>query len=275
MQVYPNSFATLDIPLLAGRDFTPQDTGQSQRVAIINESMARRLFGRENPLGRRFGPPFVAAWEMEIVGIVKDTKYRSLREEAAPMYYIPFYQAGMQGQMTLVVRTASEPTTAAAAVQREARALDDAMPIFTVETIATQIEPSLSQERLVALLSSIFGLLALLLASIGLYGILSYTVTRRTNEIGIRMALGASARRVVHLVLGETLRLVGIGVVIGLGGALAATQWVKNMLFGLQPHDPLTVGLAVLVLLAVAAVAGYLPARRASRVDPMVALRCE
>ncbi|HEY6400472.1 MAG TPA: ABC transporter permease, partial [Blastocatellia bacterium] len=186
MHVYPNSFATLGMPLLAGRDFTPQDTRQSQRVAIINESMARRLFGNENPLGRRFGPPHVPAQEMEIVGIVKDARYRSLREQAGSMFYIPFYQFGAQGEMTLVARTAGDPTQVMAAVQREARALDNAMPIFTVETLAAQIEASLSQERLVATLSSIFGLLALLLACIGLHGVLSYTVTRRTNEIGIR-----------------------------------------------------------------------------------------
>jgi ABC-type antimicrobial peptide transport system permease subunit len=161
----------------------------------------------------------------------------------------------------------------AAAIQREARALDPAMPMFQAETLAAQVDASLVQERLVATLSSVFSLLALLLACIGLYGVMAYDVARRTHEIGIRMALGASARRVVQLVLGETLRLVGIGVVVGLGVALAATRLVKSLLFGLQPHDPLTIGVAVFVLLAVAAVAGYLPARRASRVDPMMALR--
>jgi predicted permease len=275
MQVYPNSFATLGMPLLAGRDFTPQDTKQSQRVAIINESMARRLFGSENPLGRRFGPPYVAAWEMEIVGVVKDTKYRSLREQSGPIYYIPFYQAGMQGQMTLVVRTAGDPTTAAAAVQREARALDDAMPVFAVETLATQIEASLSQERLVAMLSSTFGLLALSLACIGLYGILSYTVTRRTNEIGIRLALGAQPQDILRLVFRDALWLVLIGIAIGGPAAVAATRLISSQLFGVKVADPLTIALAGLILSAVAALASYLPARRAARVDPIVALRYE
>jgi predicted permease len=275
MQVYPNSFATLGMPLLAGRDFTPQDTKQSQRVAIINESMARRLFGSENPLGRRFGPPYVAAWEMEIVGVVKDTKYRSLREQAGPMYYLPFYQAGMQGQMTLVVRTASDPTMAAAAVQREARALDDAMPVFPVETLTTQVEASLSQERLIAMLSSIFGLLALLLACIGLYGILSYTVTRRTNEIGIRLVLGAHPQHVLRLVFRDALRLVLLGIAIGGTAAVAATRLISSQLFGVKGADPLTIFLAGLILLAVAALASYLPARRAARVDPRVSLRYE
>jgi ABC-type antimicrobial peptide transport system permease subunit len=158
-------------------------------------------------------------------------------------------------------------------MQREARALDPAMPMFTAETLNAQLDASLAQERLVAMLSSLFGLLALALACIGLYGVMAYDVARRTREIGVRMALGASARRVAQLVLRETMWLVGIGVVIGLGAALAATRWVNSLLYGLQPHDPLTIGLAVLTLLIVAAIAGYLPARRASRVDPMVALR--
>jgi predicted permease len=273
MQVYPNSFAALGIPLLAGRDFGPQDTHESKAVAVINDNMARRFFGDENPVGRRFGFGFDFS-EIEIIGVVRDAKYISLREPSRPMVYFPFAQLGTgRGQMTLVVRTAVDPTTLAAAVQREARALDPAMPMFKAETLTTQLDASLGKERLVATLLSVFGLLALALACIGLYGVMAYDVARRTREIGIRMALGASARRVLQLVIGDTLRLVGIGVVIGLGAALAATRWVKSLLFGLQPHDPLTIGLAVLLLLAVAAVAGYLPARRASRVDPMVALR--
>ncbi len=274
MQVYPNSFATLGMPLLAGRDFTPQDTRQSRQVAIINESMARRLFGSENPLGRRF------CWsgdcvEMEIVGVVKDARYRSLREQAGPLYYVPFYQSGWQGQMTLVVRTAGDPTTVAAAVQREARALDNAMPLFAVETIATQIEASLSQERLVATFSSIFGLLALLLACIGLYGILSYTVTRRTNEIGIRLALGTQSQDVLWSVFRDALWLVLIGIAIGAPAAVATTRLVSTQLFGVKGADLFTIFSAGMILLAVAALASYLPARRATKVDPMVALRHE
>ncbi len=260
MQVHPNSFATLGIPLVAGRDFGPQDNRQSQWVAVINESMARRFFGNENPIGRRFS---IYTGEIEIIGVAKDVKYTSLREQGRPMFYLSFFQPGTsRGQMTLIVRTAGDPMSVAIATQREARALDPAMPMFEVETLAAQLDASLVQERLVATLSSVFGLLALLLACIGLYGVMAFDVTSRTREIGVRMALG-----------GETLRLVGTGVVIGLCASLAATRWVKSLLFGLQPHDPLTIGLAVLVLLAVAAVAGLLPARRAARVDPMVALR--
>jgi predicted permease len=278
MQVYPNSFATLGIPLVAGRDFKRQDSWGAQEVAVINESMARRFFGNGNPIGRRFGlgRPENAGNILEIIGVVKDAKYISLREPSRPMFYRAFSQATSgRGQMTLVVRTAGDPAPVAAAMQREARALDPVMPMFQAETLAAQLDVSLVQERLVATMSSVFGLLALLLACIGLYGVLAYDVARRTHEIGIRMALGANAREIVRLVLGETLWLVGIGIVIGLGATWAATRWVASLLFGLQPHDPLTIGLAALVLLTVAAVAGYLPARRAARVDPLMALKYE
>ncbi len=275
-QVYPNSFETLGIPLVAGRDFSPRDDQQAPRVAVINESMARRFFGNENPIGRRFG---LSNGEVEIIGVVKDAKYRNLREQERPMFYLSFAQPGSdRGQMTLIVRTTGEQTDVAAiaaAMQREARALDPVMPMFQAETLTRQMDASLVRERLVATLSSAFGMLALVLACIGLYGLMAYDIARRTHEIGIRMALGASAGRVVQMALGETLWLVGIGLVLGLGAALAATRWVKSLLFGLQPHDPLTMGLAVLTLLVVATVAGYLPARRAAKVDPMIALRRE
>jgi predicted permease len=274
MQVFPNSFATLGIPLVAGRDFGPQDSRESQEVAVINESVARHFFGSENPIGRRFSRYEDSPPQIEIIGVVRDAKYKSLREPSRPMFYVHYAQSQTgYGAMTLVAQTAGDPAPIAAAAQREARALDPAMPRYEAETLAAQLDVSLTQDRLVATLSSIFGLLALLLVCIGLYGVMAYGVARRTHEIGIRMALGASARQIMRLVLGETLWMVGIGLVIGLGVALVATRWVKSLLFGLQPHDPLTIGLAVLVLLAVAAVAGYLPARRAARVDPMVALR--
>lgn len=300
MHVYPNSFATLGIPLVAGRDFGPQDNQQwiprrvcppaarAPQVGIINESLARRFFGNESPIGRRFGftlstgrcfvggPEPDPASQIEIIGVVKDVKYTSLRQEGREMFYLPFSQAVSGfGEMTLVVRTVGDPTTVAAAVRREARALDPGMPMFEVETLATQVAASLRQERLVATLSSGFGLLALLLSCLGLYGILSYTVARRTNEIGIRMALGADRRDVLWLVLRDALRLVLLGVALGIPAALAAARLVSSQLFGISAADPLTLGLAALVLLAVAAVAGYLPARRATRVDPLVALRYE
>ena len=306
MQVYPNSFAALGIPLLAGRDFSPQDIRKwvdgvscleldrerppgaaplPTRVGIINESMAHRFYGNESPIGRRFG--FVVGrclerrdvthnlW-IEIIGVVKDVRYTSLRNEGRAMFYLPFSQTmGGERPMTLVVRTAGNPTSVAAAVRREARAMDPAMPMFEVETLATHVAASLREERLLATLSSGFGLLALLLSCLGLYGILSYAVARRTNEIGIRMALGADRRDVIWLVLRDAMRLVLLGVAMGVPAAIAASRLVSNQLFGVSAADPVAIGLATLALLVVAAVAGYLPARRATSVDPLVALRCE
>ena len=299
MQVYPNSFATLGIPLVAGRDFGPQDSQQwipsrvcppspVKQVGIINESMARRFFGNEIPIGRRFGFANPTGFcfgsgqyiggpgEIEIIGVVKDVKYTSLRNEGRAMFYLPFYQAKLrEGQMTLVVRTAGNSSTVTTSVRREARAMDPAMPMFEVETLATQVAASFQRERLLATLSSGFGVLALLLSCLGLYGILSYTVARRTNEIGIRMALGADRRDVLWLVLRDALRLVLLGVALGLPTALAAARLAGSQLYDISAADPVAIGLATLVLLAVAAVAGYLPARRATRVDPLVALRFE
>lgn len=300
MQVYQNSFATLGATLVAGRDFNAQDNRQwiprrvcpalerAPQVAIINESMARRFFGNENPIGRRFGfaiPTGMCfggsepdpATHIEIIGVAKDIKYAGLRNEGHAMFYLPFHQAVTSwGQMTLVVRTAGEAgTTIASAVRREARALDAAMPMFEVETLATQVEASLAQERLVATLSSGFGLLALLLCCLGLYGILSYTIAQRTKEIGIRMALGAARRDVLWLVLRDALRLVSFGVLLGLPAALAASRLIASQLFGLSAADPLTIGAATLLLLIVAVLAAYLPAQRATRIDPLTALRFE
>ncbi len=292
MQVYPNSFATLGIPLVAGRDFGPQDTQvwmpgrqcpPAAEVGIINESMARRFFGNESPVGRRFGFANSSSrcalggpGAIEIIGVVKDVKYASLRNEARAMFYLPYHQANTgRGQMTLVVRTAGDPTSIAAAARREARAMDPAAPMFEVETLATQVAASLQRERLLATLSSGFGLLALLLSCLGLYGILSYTVTRRANEIGVRMALGAGRRDVLWLVLRDALRLVSLGAALGIPAALAAARLVASQLFGISAVDPSAIGLATLALFVVAAVAAYLPALRATRVDPLAALRCE
>src|SRR5262249_47500741 len=252
MQVYPRSFATLGIPLVAGRDFNPQDSLQAPKVGIINESMARRFYGNERPIGRFFGfngPEH--SGEIEVIGVVKDVKYTSPRNEGRAMFYIPFSQANTsRAQMTLVVRTVGDPLTVAAAVRRETQAMDPQMPRFEVETLAAQIAASLGKERLLATLSSCFGLLALLLSCLGLYGVLSYAVARRMREIGIRMTLGAERHDVIRLVLRDALRLVMLGVVLGIPSALAVTRLVSSQLFGISAADPLTIGLATLSLLA-------------------------
>ncbi len=276
MQVYPGSFATLGIPLLAGRDFGSRDDQQAPRVAVINESMARHFFGSENPIGRRFGLPNGG---VEIIGVAKDAKYRSLREQWRPMFYMPFAQPGSdRAQMTLIVRTTGEHTDVApiaAVMQREARALDPGMPMFQVETLAAQLDASLAQERLVATLSSVFGLLALLLACIGLYGVMAYDVARRTPEIGIRLALGAQTGAVLRLALKQGMRLALLGVALGLAAAFALTRLLASLLFGVSATDPLTFVAIALLLSFVALLACWMPARRATKVDPMVALRHE
>jgi len=234
------------------------------------------LFGNRNPIGQRIGWAVHNSFDIEIVGVVKDAKYGNLREPAPPMFYQTFAQARTgRGQMTLHVRSIGNPAGVALSVRREVQRISKDIPMFEVQTMTAQVDESLTQERLIATLSGFFGGLALLLASIGLYGTMSYTVSRRTSEIGIRMALGAQHATVIWLVLRESLRLILVGMLAGLPVALLSMRLLSSLLFGLKPADPATIGLAVVVMLAVAVTAGYIPARRASRVDPIVALRYE
>jgi predicted permease len=275
-RVTPGYFQTMGLPLPLGRDFTPQEASikpfEFPKVAIINETMARYYFGETNPLGKRFGwgdPPRLK-FDIEIIGVVKDANYGSLRDKAPRLIYFP-----QQGETLLIARAAGPVAPLAAVIRREIEAVDKALEISSVRTVPQLRDQALVQERLLAELSSFFGLLALLLACIGLYGVMSYDVARRTHEIGVRMALGAQRMDVVRLVMRETMSLVVIGLVAGLGAALATTRLIESLLYGLSPNDILTIGLASLLLLIVAALAGYLPARRAAQVDPMVALRRE
>jgi predicted permease len=275
--VTPGYFQTMGLQLLLGRDFTPQEAGGKPvgfpKVAIINETMARYYFGEASPLGRRFGwgdPSKPIEANIEIIGVARDAVYSRLREKPRPLIYFPG-----QGGDVLMARAAADPAPLLAMVRREIQIIDRSLEVSTVSTITQLRDQALVQERLLAELSSFFGLLALLLACIGLYGVMSYDVARRTKEIGVRMALGAEAMEVARLVMRETMSLVVLGLVAGLGAALATTRLIESLLYGLTPNDPLTIGLASLLLLTVAALAGYLPARRAARVDPMVALRIE
>lgn len=280
--VSPRYFETLKVPLLLGRSFTAHDTKSASKVAIVNQTLERRFFGAGKAVGRHVVVGDVS--DIEIVGIVRDSKYKDVREEprnVVPVHgeppnvvYLPFEQSVVE-QMTLYVRTVGDPARVTAAIRREVRAVDVNVPIYNVRTLAAQLDESLSQERLVATLSSWFGAFALLLASIGLYGVLAYSVTRRTNEIGLRMALGAERRGVIWMVLREALLLVGMGVALGVPLALALARSVSSLLYGLEATDALTISAAVALLFVVAATASYLPARRASRVDPMIALRYE
>ena len=272
--VGPDYFTVMGIPLVLGRSFGPQDTDRSQRVAVITETMAERIFPKRSPLGQRFGRIPEDRERFEVIGVVKDAKYGSLTEQLRPMAYYSYVQQS-EILSNFVVRFSGPEQSIVPPVRQAFHEVNRNLPIDEVVSLSQQIDRSLVQQKLVARLASFFGVLALLLACVGLYGVLSYTVARRTNEIGIRMALGAQRRDVVWLVLREALTLVVIGVVMGLAASFAATQTASSLLFDLKPNDPLTIKLATLLLLIVAALAGYLPLRRASRVDPMAALRDE
>ena len=272
--VGPDYFTTLGIPLIAGRGFGPQDTDKSPKVAVISEALARRFFPDGSPLGKRFGTYGRPPDEFEIVGVVKDAKYVAVTEQWRPMVYYPHAQ-NPQPVENFVVRFAGAPAAGIPQVRRAIQEVNRNLPIDEVVSLSDYIGRSLTQPKLVARLASFFGLLALLLACLGLYGVLSYGVARRTGEIGIRMALGAQAGDVLWLVLRAALAQVLIGGVIGLLAASYAMKIAEGLLFGLRPNDPLTLTAATLLLVVVATLASYLPARRASRVDPMVALRDE
>jgi predicted permease len=277
-RVGPDYFKTLQIPLLAGRDFDARDRPGASNAAIVNQAFARQLLNGANPVGRRFwieATPGASETLYEIVGLVRDTKYGDLREEFGPIVYDAAAQVTGSGPgANVLIRSRLPQAETVAAV---ARVLTEINPAITVrfQGFKPMIEATILRERLMATLSVFFGLLALLLACIGLYGILSYGVASRTNEIGIRMALGAARRDVFWLILREALWLVVAGVIVGLPVIFAVSRLASTLLFGLTPTDPVSLLFAALLMLAVAMVAGYLPSRRATRVDPLVALRYE
>ncbi len=275
-QVSPNFLETMEIPLAAGRNLRPQDDENAPKVMLVNQTLARLLFPDEDAVGKHYKLGGAKGTDYEIVGVARDAKHSNVRDQVPPTMYAPYAQ-NLKGlrQMSFEVRTAADPTAMAAAIRHAVQEVDSNIPLFNLKTQSEQVNETLAQERLFARLSSFFGVLALLLASIGLYGLMSYSVARRTHEIGIRMALGAQPGNVRWLVLREMLSMVVIGVAIGLPAAYAATKVISSMLFGLTATDPLTIATATLFLIGVSAIAGYLPARRASRVDPLVALRYE
>ena len=274
----PNYGETLGLPLLLGREIGLQDTAASAKVAVVNQSLAQSFFPDQNPLGRRMS--FEKSSEnadIEIVGVIGDAKYGSAREKAERMVYRPILQVQNQSAYSSVLelRTAGDPLSVTSEVRAAIAQVDENLPVVNVTSLRNQTDEALRQERLVAQLVSFFGLLALVLACVGLYGIMAHAVVRRTNEIGIRLALGAERRDIIWMVLKETLMLVVIGIAVGVPAALGAAKLISSQLFGLKPSDPVTLLTAVVLLTLVAALAGYLPARRASRVDPLVALRYE
>ncbi len=298
LTVGPRFFETMGMTMLAGRGFGPQDerpvttetakpasdkaeksAAPPLQFAVINQTMARAFFGNENPVGKSFSylDPRYKGQTFEIIGVVNSAKYDNLRDQAPKTFY-KFYaqQPGpASGNRAFQIRALGDPVEMAASIKRVVREFDPTMQIFDLRTMNDIADEAMTQERFVAELAGFFSLFALLLSCIGLYGVMSYAVTRRTNEIGIRMALGARGADVVRMVMKETMLMVVIGAAIGLSAALATTRLVSSLLFGLAPNDPMTIAVAAALMIAVAALAGYLPARRASRVDPMTALRCE
>jgi len=259
------------IPLMRGRNFTQQEVMTSRRVVLISELLAKQVFPNEEPIGHRLvmgmsNEPF------EIIGVVGDIRHRALETEPAPAMYMPTFEGNW---MNLVVRTQGDPANLAAAIRQEVKTIDPDQPIAAVKTMDEWVATAVSAPRYRTSLLALFALVALILASTGIYGVMSYSVTQRTREIGVRMALGAGQLDVLKLVVRQGMVLVVIGVVIGLAGAFALTRVMSSLLFEVTPKDPLTFTVVAVFLTVVAFVACYIPARRATRVDPLVALRCE
>ena len=276
--VSPGYLQTMGIPLLEGRNVSDHDTGASPRVAVVNQTFVRQLLGGADPIGKTMrtgAEPNYPATVYEIVGVIADTKYGSLRGETPPMTFAPAPQLPAQQPWTAMMIHSNLPPAAVATAVKHRISAQHPEIVIELEVFQNLIRDGLVRERLMAMLSGFFGLLAALLTTVGLYGVMSYIVARRRNEIGIRMALGAGRGQVVGMVMGETGRLLAIGTVMGTALSLVAGRWTGSLLFGLTPHDPRTLAGAAALLATIAAMASFLPARRASKVDPMLALRDE
>jgi predicted permease len=275
--VGPNYFSTVGIPVLMGREITAEDGGTGQRVGVINQTMARYYFGNENPIGKRIWDTFPTnRADFIVVGVVADAKYNSVREQTPRRFYAPYFNPIIPRTFCkFEVRASGDPSALAAAVRAAVRQTAPNLPPIEINTMNQLVGASLTSDLMISKLTGFFGALAAFLACIGIYGVMAYAVSGRTSEIGIRMALGAKRRDVLWLVLRESLLLVGIGVLLGLPIIFGVSRIVKSLLFGLTAADPLALGLATVLMFAVAALAGYIPARRASRTDPLVALRYE
>jgi predicted permease len=275
--VSPGYFKTMKIPFWSGRDFTESDNSIASRVVIVNEALVDRFWAGQNPLGKRLtfrgfaGKP---DHTMEVIGVVKNSRYRNLTEPIAPTMYLPLAQ-NYRSAVTLHLRTAADQPSAVAAAAEVVRSIDAGLPVYNIKTLDEQRAGSLYDRRMAATLLGLFGLVALLLACIGIYGVMSYSVNQRSREIGIRMALGAHRRSVTAMVLKQGVVTLLTGMTAGIISALGLTRVMTSMLFGLAPSDPVTFGAVSVLLAAVALLACYLPARRAASADPMGVLRCE
>jgi len=274
--VTPTYFRSMGIPLLSGRTITPQDVADGPQVALVNEAVVRRYFPNEDPLGKRFkfGDPEDQAPWITIVGVVKDVRRQGLDTAARIASYLPHRQRPARS-LEVVIRAAGEPLALAGAARDTIRSLDRDLPITNLRTMSDVLSETSAQRRFNMLLLGLFAGVALLLAAVGIYGVMAYAVTQRTHEIGVRMALGARPRDVLSLVLKQGLGLALAGVALGLGGAFALTRLMASLLYEVSATDPLTFAAVALLLVGVASLASYLPARRATKVDPMIALRYE
>jgi putative ABC transport system permease protein len=275
-RVQPNYFQTMGIQLLQGRAFTTQDTRDSPRVAIVNETFVKRYFSNEDPVGKRFtfggaGPN--ARW-ISIVGVVRDSKRQGVDQPVRIESWMPLAQMP-SGSMDVVLRTTGDPLALGNAVRDAVWSLDRDLPIPRIQTMEQILSERVAQRRLNMLLLGLFALVALILAAVGIYGVMNYAVTQRTNEIGVRMALGAQASDVLRLIVRQGMTLVVVGVVIGLAATFTLTRLMASLLFGVSATDPITFAAIAVLLIGVALVACLIPARRATKVDPMVALRYE
>jgi putative ABC transport system permease protein len=274
--ITPGFFQTMRIPLLSGRDFNERDAADSPLVAVVSETLARQHLSGEHPIGKRLHVNIGTAdgMNVEVVGVVGNVKMTSLDTDARPAVFLPHTQLSI-GLMTFVVRTGTTPMSLVNGVAASVHALDPELPLADVRTLDEVVDATLARPRTVSVLLTTFALLALILAGVGVYGVMAYSVSQRTQEIGVRMALGATADSVFRLVLGQALRLVAIGVVAGLIAAALLTRVLETMLYETEPLDPWTFAMTALVLIAVATLASYVPARRGTRITPVEALRTE
>jgi predicted permease len=271
-------FETMRIPIVAGRALRPTDTETSLKVAVVNRALAKQFFPNEDPIGKTFSTDDGHDGRLiyQIVGICADARYASLRDEPPPIFYLTYRQTpDLTWGMTYAVRTRLSRREITNSLKQAVQSVDRDLPLTDIRTQQEQIDAILQQERIFASLTVGFGILALILAIIGIYGVMSYSVARRTNEIGIRLALGARTRQVLSMVLIETSWLAAAGVLIGLVTAIALVRFVRSMLYGLKAFDPVSLVSATILLLCVSLLAGFIPARRAARVEPMEALRHE
>jgi predicted permease len=281
-RVGPRYFQTIGTRLLRGRVIGDEDTPASRQVAVINETFARKFFPKADPIGKHFGWGDAShSGDFEIVGLVEDAKYQDARRPAYPMYFLPFLQGKQAFTISshyigdVELRVAGKPENLEAAVRRTLADIDPNLTVLDMMSLSEQLDRNFNQDRLIARLTEIFGLLALVLACVGLYGVTSYSVARRTSEIGIRMALGADRSNVLGLVLRGALVQLGLGLAVGMPVALAGGRLLASQLYGVKSRDPAILGLAAAVLAGCALVAAFVPARRAASIDPMQALRTE